>query len=549
MRPQHRKRFGIDALGYLATVMACSSTGCISNSWWNAFLDPTQPLSRENSVNEIQDAISFRDKPMGIPGAVAPTAEDLVATVEPYRFGPGDQLSIRMLDFLQPGTESEFTPTSVDDVGYVHIPQLDPVYVEGLTQQETQEEIIRQAQAKGIYRADRSPTVVVNALTQQQRLYNIDGAVVNPGPYRIQRSDFRLREAINQAGSLDPTVRTIYVLRNEPREKRVVNPPVSSAPPAAPVTPPVEGSALPPVSPFGGSEAAPGPASPAIGPEPAKPSGRTLAAADNNTFLPADAVEQDLLEAMGENGAPSGAPKAATGSTGAQNHSPESLPSFTFEEGSGSWVPDASGAPAAPGTAPVHALPPGEAVDWSDLASDGSQRIIRISAEALRNGDPAANIVIRHQDWIKVDPGPVGVVVLGGHVLRPGSYALNGQEWTLTQMIYAAGGFDQLAWPTRCEIRRRIDSGREEITQWDLARIMDGKDPDLFLKPQDTVVVGTHAIAPLLATIRNSFRFTYGFGFVYDRNFADIDSYFGDVNPAARRRQEQQQLFGNLFGF
>ncbi len=37
--------------------------------------------------------------------------------------------------------------------------------------------------------------------------------------------------------------------------------------------------------------------------------------------------------------------------------------------------------------------------------------------------------------------------------------------------------------------------------------------------------VGTHAIAPLLATLRNSFRFTYGFGFVYDRNFGPIDAY------------------------
>ena len=33
--------------------------------------------------------------------------------------------------------------------------------------------------------------------------------------------------------------------------------------------------------------------------------------------------------------------------------------------------------------------------------------------------------------------------------------------------------------------------------------------------------VGTNALAPFLAAIRNGFRVTYGFGFLYDKNFAD----------------------------
>ena len=32
--------------------------------------------------------------------------------------------------------------------------------------------------------------------------------------------------------------------------------------------------------------------------------------------------------------------------------------------------------------------------------------------------------------------------------------------------------------------------------------------------------IGTNALAPFIAAIRNGFRFTYGFGFLYDRNFA-----------------------------
>lgn len=155
--------------------------------------------------------------------------------------------------------------------------------------------------------------------------------------------------------------------------------------------------------------------------------------------------------------------------------------------------------------------------------------------------------MIEPNDWIRVDPGPIGLYYMDGHVARPGPYQLSGEQVTLTQAVVAAGGFDQLAWPTRCEVIRRLDMDRQEITQWDLARIMDGKDPDFYLKPNDTVRVGTHPLAPLLATIRNSFRFTYGFGFVYDRNFADIDAFGADVNPKQRHRTERQNLFPGLF--
>jgi len=54
----------------------------------------------------------------------------------------------------------------------------------------------------------------------------------------------------------------------------------------------------------------------------------------------------------------------------------------------------------------------------------------------------------------------------------------------------------------------------------DLAKLFAGTQPDVFIKPDDQVLVGTNAIAPYLAAVRNAFRFTYGAGFIYDRNFA-----------------------------
>ena len=34
------------------------------------------------------------------------------------------------------------------------------------------------------------------------------------------------------------------------------------------------------------------------------------------------------------------------------------------------------------------------------------------------------------------------------------------------------------------------------------------------------VRVGTNAFAPFVSAFRNAFRITYGFGFLYDRNYA-----------------------------
>ncbi len=54
-----------------------------------------------------------------------------------------------------------------------------------------------------------------------------------------------------------------------------------------------------------------------------------------------------------------------------------------------------------------------------------------------------------------------------------------------------------------------------------LEKIASGEQPDFFIKPDDLINVGTHPTARYRAVIRNAFRASYGFGFVYDRNFVD----------------------------
>src|SRR6185369_12168473 len=93
------------------------------------------------------------------------------------------------------------------------------------------------------------------------------------GRYRINPPDFRLREAINQAGGLDPSVKVIYVFRNEPKPKRVIDRGVH---PSGENSPQMDMPA-PPVVPGALSERAGGPnASAGPAPSSAQPSSREV---------------------------------------------------------------------------------------------------------------------------------------------------------------------------------------------------------------------------------------------------------------------------------
>lgn len=501
-------------LGTLAGAIAISACGCAS-PWWHAFLDPTQTGNfRENLDQEILDMISFRDHPSGIPHAVDPTPDDLVAIVEVYRIGPGDAVQVQFQDFRFRGDVQEIT-LLVNELGQIDVPQLGLLDVSGLTSHELRQVLVAESIARGIYAEGSDPLITATLAYRQQRQFSISGTVLTPGQYQIPRPDFRLLEAINVAGGLEENVKTVFVSRNERRETRN-----GDWAPASDLR-------------SNGAAAAPPVEEPDWGAAFSEGAGASEDSASAELLLPtADLSPHDeLVDAL----QPREQDNTATTADRGNGDKPGPLPPFAFNGQQKTT------------RGPVDSSD--EVVDWEELASEGQQRIIRIPAERLRTFDSSYNIVIRSGDTIHIDPGPVGLYYMGGHVNRPGTYQLNGEEITLTGAVTAAGGLDPLAWPTRCEIRRRIDSGREEITQWDFARIHAGQDPNIYLKPNDEINIGTHAIAPLLATIRNSFRLTYGFGFVYDRNFADIDAYFGQSNPYDRRRAEVNQRFPGLVPF
>ncbi len=94
---------------------------------------------------------------------------------------------------------------------------------------------------------------------------------------------------------------------------------------------------------------------------------------------------------------------------------------------------------------------------------------------------------------------------------------------------------------------RRYNDNQEEIIRLNLDAIFAGVQPDVVIKPNDVINVGTNAAAPFMATVRNAFRITYGFGFVYDRNYADIDTYSAKENPQTVAAAKRASMLGTLF--
>jgi hypothetical protein len=150
-----------------------------------------------------------------------------------------------------------------------------------------------------------------------------------------------------------------------------------------------------------------------------------------------------------------------------------------------------------------------------------AERIIEIAVKDLLS-DSRYNVVIRPGDEIYVSPPLQGVIYIRGEVFRPGVYNLPvGGRLTLNRLISAAGGFAPLAMPDRVDLIRRLGDHREATIRVNLRAIANRTEPDIYLKPDDSIIVGTSFIASPLAVIRNGFRMTYGFGFLLDRNFGN----------------------------
>jgi len=525
VRMEHAK--GLAGLGRPGTVvLGILLTGC--HSFWQGWLDPSQVGRFEPAsvTHDIRTVISILDEPPGVPDATEPTPEDVVAKSVDYAIGPGDVVDVSVLDLLQlgaPWVERD----RVTDSGYISLTGIGRVKAGGKTAREVELDLVDLLQDK-----IKDPQVRVIVQEQRNRMYNILGSVARPGPYVIPQADFRLLDAIAVAGGFPPTVEEIYVIR-----------PAESQPDMADRSPetslPTDQSDRRSVLPAEGNRTdAPDGTDPLLG---------DLAGYTSPGSQPVDegsgneADRRQLLEALGPTG--TGAPSRGESIEAAGGDLAGSPPLSNWMWINGEWV-EVKTPPDGQAAEPSEQETQQPEFDWESLTEPLAEgRVIGVPVEPLLEGQGRYNIVIREGDTIRVPIGPIGEFYMMGHILRPGVYSLTGREMTLKQAVAQAGGLSGMAWPSKCEITRRLGRDREQVVQVDLDRIFAGKAPDIFLRPNDTVNVGTHALAPFLLVIRNAFRISYGFGFVYDRNFADIDSYDSKANPDNRRRAERAALF------
>jgi polysaccharide export outer membrane protein len=445
-----------------------------------SFLNPGEMMRLGHGTLQlpILDKLSGLDEPSEEFNTARPVAAaDLKVDSQDYVIGKNDLLSVSLTD-VTPGVETVKT-ARVSESGNISLPLIGQVPAAGFTEAQLERAIAQKYKDAGIVKEANVSVTVVEA---RQRTFQIRGAVARPGQYAIVQTDFRLLDALVLAGDVTvPQIDYAYVIR----------------PPAKPAGPATQPSSQP----------APAPAAPPVNP---------------GVLEPQPKVEKGLTPAeKTETATPPAAPKTETPGT-LEDQTKGEKPMPVFVNGNQAVPQDATATtpaattPAASGTTSAAAQ---QNFEFNAPLPEDQSTIIKVPLRQLLNGDLKYNVVIRPQDTITVPVPEAGEFYMGGHVQRVGVYSLTGRQITLKQAVISAGMLDEVAIPERTEIIRRIGRDREVFVRVNLVKVFEGRQPDVFLKPYDIVQVGTNAAAPFLAAVRNGFRITYGFGFLYDRNY------------------------------
>jgi polysaccharide biosynthesis/export protein len=483
----------------------------------NSFLDPSQvgrfdaakPWGWSKPVTwPILDSLDMSDLPVEHwVTATDPLPGDLIVETKEYVVGEGDILNISVFELVTPGMPY-VDQKAVNELGNVTLTNLGQVHVAGMTPTEIEVMLANLAVKmkflleKG--NGSQGPQVAVQLYQSRARVFSILGQVGAPSTYNIIGTNFRVLDALalgrDIPGGAQPGMDYLYVIRF-PKDAGVIP---ASQPAAQPASSPATTNPLKAIDSAKPSAAAPGTAP--EGPTYVRPLPQVLTLADMQP-------PSTLLAQAGPGAAVSGAtvpagtlPRTLPADLGQAVGGTTGKPGMIFVNGQ--WVEAVPGAGSN--------LSPAEA----QAAASGMTmpRVIRIPINKLKEGIPGFNIVIQSGDIINVPNIEPGEFYLMGHINRPGVYSLTGRKVTLKQAIAASGGLDALAIPRRCDLIRRV--GNTEVTaQVDLQRIFEGEQPDIYLKANDLVNVGTDMVAPILAVTRNAYRASYGWGFTYDRNF------------------------------
>ncbi|MBS0188793.1 MAG: polysaccharide biosynthesis/export family protein [Planctomycetes bacterium] len=512
----------------------------------------------------------------------APTPEDLYTDPRDYRVGPGDTLRIEIWDFVQTGTPPELFERVVDPVGMIELPQLGRLFVSGKSIEQVRDTIadgmkkfigdplvgvdireLRQQTFTMVGAVERPGPYFIPSID-----YKLMEAITAGG-----RIDDKTKEIyIIRQVQLDERAMSPRDTRRSPLPGNGPSRPTTTTEPTAPAEAPKNGESLidliDQLSQPGTSPTAPTPTSPTSPTSPSNPNSTPRPNSEPPVPMPdAPATPPPATNPAPSSPAPTTPPPSPTPATKPdepKSPPPIDLPSpgmmtgynggpvlqrrdRRFDEpssGRGSTptidLPDSSRTAQAAASASepqsswvfidgkwvqLATSPSGRPEPKKDLAGDRprvvAQRIIRIPFQQLMDGDSSMNIVIRPGDVIRIPALPRGEVYIAGQVNRPGVYNLSdtGRLTLLRAVSSASGGLSNLAIPERVDLIRVVGDGQQAMVRLDMRAIAEGTQPDVYLKADDMVNVGTNFWAFPLAVIRNGFRANYGWGLVIDRNF------------------------------
>ena len=467
----------------LLALTSLASTGCEVDS----FLDPSL-VGRWERTPVYMPILKRLDLIEGpetrVQGLSTVQPEDLVPEYSEYVIGPGDLITITVFELIVPGVDS-VTTRRVDELGQMRMPVLGTIKVSDYTARELEEELIERLDEQQILKDAQVSVIIQEGRQNTFSLLGQGGGGGNArvGTYNILQSDFRLLDAISLVGGVPGRINKLYILRQTETEPRLKVP---------------EGARdeedmidIPDPDRLGeelGADA---------GDEGSGQTGRVGDAAPLALEQGLDASEPDRAAMQWVNVGGQWKQIVAQDLRTAAGRSDEQARRAAEEEAAG---------------------------EERTIADEYAlrQRIIEVPYNRLLEGDMRYNLVIRPGDIIRVPPTIAGNVYLGGEVGRPGTFGLpGGEEMTFTQLMLSSGGFSPLAVPERIDLIRRVGDDQQAYYRFNGRSIFKGEAPDFYLKPNDTIMVGTSMPASLLAVIRNGFRVSFGFGFVFDRNFSD----------------------------
>ncbi len=469
-----QSRIGLAAL--LGAVLAAGPIGCETDSW----MDPsvvgrwehtpiTMPILDRIDVIESSDLLEVDLSEV--------TPADLRPDFNEYTLAPQDTIAVIIFELVDPGQEAAYQ-RQIDGTGMVRLPFVGAVKAAGKTASQLEEHIADLLERRDIIR-DATVSVILQGSTLNT--FTVTASPLQGGTrsglFTIPRPDFRLLDALAMANGVPDRTQRLLVIRTTP------------------LTPDVAG-----MVPAG------------VGDEGDEP----VEVAPPAPTDPSELIEQLMNMDSGAGAAPAVTPdkkQAEPAPAGLESSLDQGAARAQWVNVGGEWVRvGAEDGSTSEGDAAISKA--------EELSQYVTQRVIEVPYDRLNAGDMRYNIIIRPGDIIKVPGQQGGFVYLGGAINRPGAYNIPGEkDLTLKQLIVSGGGLSAIGVPERVDLIRRIGNDQESTVRIDLRAIFNGTEPDLFLKANDVINIGTNLPATPLAIFRNGLRMTYGFGFVLDRNF------------------------------